>query len=171
MRHLLRACICIFAFGAFSSQVSAQAVSGAPWGARDPAQCTPLSQAEPPSAEQAAQLFRCLKDTASNSTGELWLAEDVAIDVGGGVPFETMFLEFNMQDADVTKAVHPIRGGWTWSKCKERAGGGVADPALNCTEIPVTNAKGGCWQTVYGEWKCWMNGSSGSESGPVAPRQ
>lgn len=152
---------------------TAHAVSGDPrWGARAPAQCTPLKQSQPPSAAQAAQLFRCEKETASESSGELWLVEDLKVEIGGATPFAAMYRLVTMREADTSKRVYPIRGSWTWSTCISRRDAGLrgADPGLNCRETPVSGATGACWQTTFGDWKCTMNGTSGAIKSPTRPR-
>jgi hypothetical protein len=153
--------------------VWSQSKSGAPWGARAPAQCTPLKQSQPPSAVQAAQLLRCEKEKGSESTGELWLMENVNVEVGGPTTYAAMYQKIIMQEADTTKPVYPIRGSWTWSTCilRSDAGRGGADPNLNCREADVTAATGGCWRTTFNDWKCTMNGTTGSRSALVKPRQ
>ena len=83
------------------------------WGARAPATCTPLKQAGAPSAAQAAQLLRCAKESASESTGELWLMKTVNVEVGAATTYAAMYPLITMQGADTTKRTYPIRGGWT----------------------------------------------------------
>ena len=141
--------------------------SGAGWGARDPGSCVPLRQAGPPSAEEAAALFRCRREAAYDASGELWLMEDVDVEVGGARPFMEMYNVIDMPDADTTKPVHPIKGGWTWAVCTTRAD--AADPDGNCRETDVSAATGACWVTRAGDWRCFMNGRSGETRGPTAP--
>lgn len=137
------------------------AVSGAAWGARSPAVCAPLMTAAGPSAAQAAKLVQCSKDSASTSTGDLWLAEKVAVQLGAAKPFRDMYNVFTMPDADTTKQVIPITGSWMWSNCIETADAAKSGNAgKNCTETDVTKATGACWVTKAAGWKCNMNGTS-----------
>jgi hypothetical protein len=150
-----------------------QPVAGEPWGARSPAQCTPLKQSKPPTVAQASQLFRCAKESGSLANGELWLVENLKIDVGGPMPYAAMYPILVMQAADTSRQVYPIRGSWTWSTCMLRKDAGLrGDPNLNCREAEVTGASGGCWQTTFGDWKCNMaGGSTGPRSALMRPRQ
>lgn len=139
------------------------------WGTRPAAACPTVRQA--PSAAQAGALVRCAKESQSTSSGESWLVEDLQVQVGGATRFAAMYNEVTMPDADTRKPVYPIRGSWTWSVCKLRRDARIyGDPNLNCRETPVTRATGACWQTTFGDWKCTMNGTSGTTRSPTRPR-
>lgn len=138
---------------------SAQAPSGAPWGARGPVVCPSFRQGGPPSVAQAAQLLRCNKESASSASGELWLLKTVDVRVGGAVSFASMYNEIAMPEADTRQRVYPINGGWTWSICTMLSD--TRNPGRNCREVDVTRASGVCWKTRAGEWRCTMNGTSG----------
>ena len=144
--------------------------SGADWGARDPAGCTPLTQAGPPSAEQAVALMKCKREAAMAS-GELWLMENVVVQIGGARPYLEQYESVVMPDADVAKPVYPVRGSWTWAVCISRhdAAIGGGNPDLNCSESDVRDAKGACWQTTFGDWQCTMNGTTGATRQGTAP--
>lgn len=150
----------------------AQSKSGEPWGARAPAQCQPLKQSQPPTAAQAAQLLRCARERGSESSGELWLMEDIQVEIARPTTFVVMYQKIIMADADTTKPVYPIRGSWTWSVCKLRKDAGLfgQNPDLNCQESEVTGATGGCWITTFDDWKCTMNGQTGSAKPQMRPR-
>jgi hypothetical protein len=164
-------------FAALTALVSGVSVSAnaetaaSPWGARSPAQCPSVQQGRPPSNEQAIQLLRCLKETASQSSGELWLMEDVRVEMGGPTDYAAMYPLITMTGADTTKKVYPIRGSWTWSTCMLRADAArKGNPDLNCREAGVSEATGACWQTTFGDWKCAMNGRTGDSVSPTRPR-
>lgn len=142
----------------------AQAGAGAPYGARDPVACPSLTQAAAPSAQQAAILVRCRRETVNSGSGELWLMEATRVEVGGAQPFAALYNSVAMPGADTRLPVHPIRGSWTWATCMSMkdAGRGGADATLNCRETDVGGATGACWRTTSGEWACAMNGSSGA---------
>ena len=151
---------------------AAAQVDTSAWGTRPPATCTPLKQPGPPSAAQAAKLLRCAKETASMSSGESWLLEDLKVEVGGPTTYAAMYPLITMQGADVRKRTYPIRGSWTWSTCILRKDAGIYGNAnQNCRETPVGNATGACWQTTFGDWKCAMNGSSGDTRRNLPPRR
>ncbi len=117
-------------------------------------------------------MVRCVKETGSESTGELWLVENLKVDIGGPTKYAAMYPIITMAEADTTKQVYPIRGSWTGSICMLRsdAGRGGKDPNLNCRETDVSNATGACWRTTFGDWKCAMNGNSGATRTPTRPR-
>ncbi|MBL8674533.1 MAG: hypothetical protein JNL07_06570 [Rhodospirillales bacterium] len=158
------AAVALAALAAASPAALAQAGAGAPYGARDPVACPSLTQAAAPSAQQAATLVRCRRETVNSGSGELWLMEATRVELGGAQPFASLYNSVAMPGADTRMPVHPIRGSWTWSTCMSMkdAGRGGADPTLNCRETDVGGATGACWRTTAGEWACAMNGSSGA---------
>ncbi len=146
---------------------SAQTGAGDPFGARDPVACPTLRQSTPPTPEQAALLVRCKRETISG--GELWLVENVKVALGAPRAFRDLYNVIAMPEADVTKPVYPIRGGWTWSVCRERRF--VADRERNCRESDVIDAVGACWQTKAGAWACAMSGrTQPARQGTSPPR-
>lgn len=148
---------------------AAQTQRVAAWGARQAATCQPVRQI--PSAAIAAQLVRCELERQSMASGESWLIEDLMIEVGGQTSFASVYNTFVMPAADTRKTVYPIRSRWTWSVCMLRADAKLyGDPNLNCRETPVTQGKGVCWQTTFGDWKCTMNGTSGETRTKLRPR-
>lgn len=165
-------------FGAFLAAVvlAGPAVategSGADWGARDPAGCTGLQQAEPPTAEQAVDLLRCGLEYASPSSGELRLIKDVQVQFGKAMPGPDWYLQYSLPEADVSAAIYPIRGAITWSVCITTYSAGLyGDPALNCREYDIPQAKGLCWPTTFGDWRCTMSGDTGAQRQLTAPLQ
>ncbi len=156
-----------------SSPLLAQQGAGAPYAARDPIACPRVVQAQAPSADQAALLIRCKRETVNTGSGELWLMEATRVQVGGGQPYASLYNEVTMAGADVSKPVHPVRGSWTWVVCisTKDAGAGGRDASLNCRQTDVSDATGACWQTTFGDWACTMNGRSGAtRQGTRAPR-
>jgi len=156
-----------------SFPLAAQSGAGAPYGARDPIACPKVVQAQPPSAQQAALLIRCKRETVNSGSGELWLMENTRVEVGGPQPYAALYNTLTMADADVSKPVYPVRGSWTWATCisTRDAGSGGRNASLNCRETDVGDATGACWQTTFGDWACTMNGRSGAtRQGTRAPR-
>jgi hypothetical protein len=151
---------------------TAQADPSSPWGARAPARCDALKVSAAPSAAQARQMVRCGHERASTSSGELWLMEDLAVEVGSAQPFKAFYNTYTMADADTKHPVHPIRGSFTWSVCMLRKDAAVArrDPDQNCRETAVGDAKGVCWRTAFGDWRCSLTGHSGETRSPTRPR-
>lgn len=141
-----------------------------PWGARAVAVCPPLMTAAPPNAAQAAKLVQCFKDSASMSTGDLWLAEKVVVKLGAAKPFRDMYNVFTMPDADTTKQVYPITGSWMWSRCILNADAAISGNAgKNCTETDIPQASGACWVTKSAGWKCNFNGAGTATRNRVPP--
>ncbi|HYE00028.1 MAG TPA: hypothetical protein VEH84_11645 [Alphaproteobacteria bacterium] len=148
---------------------AAEAGPGAAYNARDPVECEALTGEAPPTPEQAARNIRCQREVET-ATEELWLMENVKVQLGKPVPYITMYNVIRMEAADVDKPVHPIRGSWTWSVCRQpRNLDAGHDPALNCRETDVKDAVGGCWQTTFGDWRCWMNGTMAATREKTAP--
>ncbi|MGJ3629786.1 hypothetical protein AB5I41_28590 [Sphingomonas sp. MMS24-JH45] len=110
---------------------------------------------------------------ASQGSGELWLMEDVRVEVGGPAPFATLYPLINMPGADPDAArpsaarLLDLVGLHVARRCGARRKGS----GLNCRETPVTDATGGCWRTTFGDWKCTMNGRSGATVSPTRPRR
>lgn len=156
-----------------SFPIAAQPGIGAPYAARDPVGCPKVVQPHAPSAQQAALLIRCKRETVNTGSGELWLMEATKVELGAGQPFAALYNTVTMPAADVKKPVHPVRGSWTWVVCisTKDAGYGGKNSSQNCREIDVSDATGACWQTTFGDWQCAMNGRSGeTRPGTRAPR-
>lgn len=147
----------------------AQTGVGAPFGARDPAACPAVRQAGPPSPQQAALLVRCKREVVAS--GELWLMQNMKVEIDGARPFAELYNVVAMPNADTKKPVHAVRGSWTWSVCREPryVSQEGKDPGLNCRESDVPAATGACWSTTGGAWDCAMNGSVRPARGPTRP--
>jgi hypothetical protein len=165
-RVLLWTVAAILAFLTLAPGAFARDGSGADWGARDPTACVPLRQEQQPTPEQAIQLVKCRHETASASSGELWLMENVKLEVGAMVPFVVMYDRVVMADADTAKPTYPLRGSFTWAVCMSMhdAGIGGGDARLNCRETDVAGATGACWQTTFGDWSCVLHGYTSGET-------
>jgi hypothetical protein len=167
--RLARVLAGIVAAAMMPSLGNAQTGVGAPFGARDPAACPAVRQAGPPSPQQAALLIRCKREVVYS--GELWLMENVTVEIGGPRPFADLYNVVAMPDADTKKPVYPVRGSWTWSVCREPRHVSQAgkDPSLNCRESDVPAAAGACWSTTGGAWNCAMTGSVQPTREPTRP--
>lgn len=172
MKIVVRLAICVGISLSWTSSMSwAAHGSGADWGARDPTPCVPLTQTEPPTAEQAATLVRCLGEVAVPGRG-LSLMENVRIEVGAAVPFIAMYNQYDMPDADTNADTYPIRGSFTWSTCMTRHdAASYGNPDLNCEEGDVNEAAGLCWRTSFGDWRCRINGAIVETRKETAPPQ
>lgn len=165
--------LCILIAVAGGPSAWAEAASGAPWGARNAAPCAAVTQANPPSAAQATAILKCRREKAMDSSGELWLMEKAAIQVGGAQPFAAAYNTWTMQGADTKKPVYPLRGSWTMVMCRNRADLARYSPAeaqRNCSETDY-QGEGVCWRTTFGDWDCTVSGRTGARREKTAPPQ
>ena len=165
------ACLSVLLILGAGHSASAEAVSGAAWGARNGSPCVAVKGAKAPTAAQATAILRCRRDTANQSSGELWLMERANVQVGGAMPFKTAYNTWTMQGADTTKAVYPLRASWTMVMCRNRADlarYSPADAARNCSETDYTG-DGVCWRTTFGDWDCTVTGRTGATRQKTAP--
>jgi len=128
---------------------------GTRYGGRDPLKCK--STKEPtqgaPSAEQArAYMISGFEhEKGSGTLGELYLTEDVKVEVGKGRPFEQ---EDGSGDADIHELVYPVRGSYTYYRCYPISS---AHPeGQSSVKVECPNAEGICYKTSFGDWKCSM---------------
>ena len=142
-----------------SSETLAMAGSGEAWGARDPAACEDIVISGQPSPGDVAKMLRCKYE--GEVYGELTLLENIKVVVEPGVPFMEMYNSYAMENADVRATVYPISGGFMRFVCKTRSDAAIysGNADLNCQEQTVPSAKGICWPTQSGAWKCLMTGA------------
>lgn len=129
---------------------------GTAYGTRDPGTCTdtkkPLRGA--PSAVQAKQYVICSLEHVNGQS--LYLAEDVTIVVGGGIPYNPNNFPY-ATDIDPKSPVYPIRASFNEYQC----GRVYKDPSSplynvgkNCTEYHIPKSAGVCVKTTFGDWRC-----------------
>ena len=129
---------------------------GAPFGARDPLHCD--STKEPasgaPSSEQVKAYFISGFEHAkgTGTLAELYLAEDVKVEIGKGRPFES---GDGSGDIDTHELVYPIRGSYNWYLCYPITS--VNTAGKNCVKFGQPNAEGLCYKTTFGDWRCSMS--------------
>ena len=156
----------------FASLPLAQAMPGdaSAWGARNPGACPSISLKGAPTVAQVTGMLRCKHEVIQSAGGELWLMQNLKVAVGGPIPFVTAYNSYVMPEADVRVRTFPIRGSRTWSICKTRHDAGIyGNPDLNCYETDVAAAKGVCWKTTFGDWKCLLTGSASGRRDPTRP--
>lgn len=154
-----------------SGQASAIGGTGAEWGARDPGTCASVQLDAAPSPEQVVAMLRCKHEVAA-STGELWLMENVQVDVGAAVPFVEAYGDYVMDDGDVDSMAYNIRGSFTWSVCITKADAAIYGKGeMNCYETDVPAAKGVCWKTSFADYRCRFVGSIINKREPTSPPQ
>jgi len=140
------------------------------WGARNPGACPSITPKGAPTVAQVTTMLRCRHEVIVRDGGELWLMQNLNVAVGGPVPFVTAYNSYVMPEADTRTRPFPIRGSWTWSVCKTRHDAGIyGNPDLNCYETDVAAAKGVCWKTTFGDWKCLLSGSGSGRRDQTRP--
>lgn len=85
--------------------------SGAEWGARDPGGCPSIQLDDAPTVDQVATMLRCQHEVAYSS-GELWLMQNLEIEVGGTAQFADVYSTYVMEDANINSITHYIRGSY-----------------------------------------------------------
>jgi len=153
---LLAAMATMIIFAAFNSTF-AQGI-GAKYGSRDPRTCADKTSPKTgaPSPAQAAQYVVCSSEHVIN---DLYLIENVAVQVGKGRPYNIRE-DINFPDIDTKFPVYPIRGSLTKYDC------GViyldrSNLSRNCSVYDQPNAKGACYKDSFGDWRCAMTDASG----------
>ena len=146
---------------------------GTRWNARGPViQCADISTSQLPPVEAIIDLVRCEREEI-NYSDELWLLENVSVRVGKGRANAGRGEFMTMPDADTSKQVYDLQGSWTSFVCRlpEAVAYTGGDAAKNCSKSEVAQAKGACWMTTFGVWRCNMSGpGAGLEAGYAPPQ-
>jgi hypothetical protein len=134
--------------------VAAQAASGAKYGVQDPKPCPSARHKEPPSAEQAAQLFTCATEQDTGSV--FYLVRNVQIQVSAEPRAFKPADDYG--DIDQKKPVYPIRGSFTYFACHalNESDASHTNAGKNCSILEQPNAQGVCYKNTSGEWACKM---------------
>lgn len=151
---------------------AAFAEGGGRWGARDPVtECVQVTTPEGPAIDQVVALVRCRNETITRYD-ELWLLEDLKLQIGAARAHQGYDEYINMPDADTSKPVHDLRGSWISVMCRIPSGVAATggDPSRNCTHQVVTAGKGACWMTSFGDWQCNVSGSGERSDGHPPPQ-
>ena len=143
---------CKSAGGEGASQVTVGNLSGPPvilpaYQGRAPKKCATVNN--PPSPELAAAMIPCSMDQES-SLG-LTLFQDVKVQMGTPRAF-IMATDNGLSEVDVNAMVYPLRGSFTAYGCRYISN--MAPAGQSCGVSPVPEAKGWCWKTSFGDWKC-----------------
>jgi hypothetical protein len=138
-------------------QAQAQSGVGAVYGTRDPAVCK--SKKEPakgaPSPEQAIQYFKCEREKGVDSQSNIYLYENVKLEIGKGRPYNVS--DMNLSDIDSSLPVYPIRGSFDVYQCKDpKHMLSNQNPGKNCSVNENVQGKGVCYKTTFGDWSCIM---------------
>jgi hypothetical protein len=143
---------CKSANGEGAGQTGAGGLSGPPvilpeYQGRAPKKCASVNK--PPSAVLAAEMIPCTMDSLT-SMG-LTLFQDVKVQMGAPRPF-VMATDTGLSEIDMNAMVIPLRGSFTAYGCRYISN--MAPEGKSCGVSPVPEAKGWCWKTSFGDWKC-----------------
>ena len=140
-------------FGLVLPPPAGAAGEGKPYGARDPVTCgsTAAPASGGPSAAQAARYVACGVEKVSS--GNLYLVSDVKVQVGAPRPFLPRV--DSGVDVDTSKQVYPIRGSFRRYIC-DPVSSYMGNAGKNCAYANETEAKGTCYRTSFGDWRCSM---------------
>lgn len=152
--------VIVFAFGASFAQTDV----GKNYGSREPRTCedTKVPARGAITAALATKYLNCQMEGLSG--GSLYLVENVKVEaVGGGLSYAAIMESRSLSEIDVKHPVYPIRGSFLQYQCQNRlTAARVAD--ANCNTYNNPKAKGYCYKTTFGDWRCNMNDpTSGSD--------
>lgn len=70
-------------------------------------------------------------------------------------------MDINVPEIDVRFPLYPIRGSHPQYQCKvEKAGFTFHEPGKNCSRYEHQNATGFCYETTFGDWRCYQSDSN-----------
>lgn len=144
-------------FGTFSTTVAQEKKSpGERYGSREPRTCEDMKTLARGAitAALATKYFIC---AAEKEEGQyLYLVENVKVQVGTGRPYNPN-MDLNVPEIDVRFPLYPIRGSHTQYQCQaENAQFDFTAPGRNCHRYEHQNAKGFCYKTTFGDWRCYQ---------------
>ncbi len=142
---------------AATASAQASKTSGKPFDTRDPKSCDSTKQPlkGPLSADQARQYLIC------NLEGEgyganMYLLEDVRVEVGKGTPYKELDKGARPSDGDFDGIVYRIRGSYKQYQCSKPSAI-MNNKGKNCNLFDNPQATGTCYRTGFGDWKCNMH--------------
>ena len=155
--HLLVATFAtaVFSFAA-GSDAAAQGAGTNKYGTRDPRTCasTRAPAKGAITADLAKQYVVCQTEKVSGY--ELYLVENVTVQVGGGRPYNPQS-DVNYSELDVETPIYPIRGSYTRYQCSQvNTSPNLYNVGKNCSVYEHRKATGSCYKTTFGDWKCNM---------------
>jgi hypothetical protein len=140
---------------------SAQTAKTNRFGARDPRKCDDTKDPARGAitAALALKYLNCQMEYVSG--GHLYLAENIKVEVGGGVPYTPNLGAF--EAINVRVPLYPIRGSYLRYQCDDLKTEHVGPPDTNCTTYNQPKATGYCYKTTFGDWRCSMSDRSSHE--------
>lgn len=156
---LLAAIAIICAFSAFSGAAVAQDEKSIAerYGSRDLRTCedTKAPTRGAITAALALKYLNCQMEYVAGG-GDLYLVENVKVEVGGGIPYAAIMGQRSLSEIDVKYPVYPIRGSLLRYQCQNRITAARL-PDANCNTSNEPKATGYCYKTTFGDWRCYMN--------------
>jgi hypothetical protein len=167
MSSLLATIAIVFAFGAFGTIAAQEEKSiSARYGSRDPRTCedTKAPARGAITAALALKYLNCQMEYVSG--GDLYLVENLKVEVGGGVPYAAIMGQRSLSEIDVKHPVYPIRGSLLRYQCQNRLTAARL-PDANCNTYNEPKATGYCYKTTFGDWRCYMNDPAGDNAANI----
>ncbi|MBX3529166.1 MAG: hypothetical protein KF849_01060 [Rhizobiaceae bacterium] len=166
-RRLSSAALALLA--SISAETASSASLGEEYGSREPRTCADTSAPASGAitADLAKTYFECQAEGQSGA--ELYLVEQVKVQVGGGVPYTPNLGSFSAIDVNVP--LYPIRGSYLEYQCGSLLRGHT--PGANCATCNQPKATGYCYKTTFADWNCYMADQSVTErnaSGVTPPQ-
>ena len=170
LSFLLAAIAIVLACGAFPGAAVAQddkSIS-ARYGSREPRTCedTKAPARGAITAAFALKYLNCQMDYVSGG-GDLYLVENVKVEVGGGIPYAAIMGQRSLSEIDVKHPVYPIRGSLLRYQCQNRLTAARV-PDANCNTYNEPKATGYCYKTTFGDWSCYMNDPAGNNAANIS---
>ncbi len=133
------------------------------FGARDPRTCED-TKAPARGAITAALALKYLNCQMEGIwSNDLYLVENVKVEVGGGLSYAAIRGQYSLDQIDVRVPVYPIRGSFLKYQCQDPETAYVGPPNTNCVTYNNPKATGYCYKTTFGDWKCNMTDRSATE--------
>lgn len=149
---LLATIAIILTFGVFGAVVAQQGKSiSERYGSRDPRTCedTKAPAKGAITAALALKYLNCQMEYVSGG-GDLYVVENVKVEVGGGIPYAAIMGQRSLSEIDVKHPVYPIRGSLLRYQCQNRLTAARV-PDANCNTYNEPKAKGYCYKTTFGD--------------------
>ncbi len=143
---------------------------GERFGSREPRTCadTKAPAKGAITAVLALKYLNCQMESVWSN--DLYLVENVKVEVGGGISYAAIIGQYSLDQIDVKYPVYPIRGSFLKYQCQDPETAYVGPPDTNCTTYNQPKATGYCYKTTFGDWRCNMADRSGTETENVRRR-
>lgn len=162
---VLAAIAIVFTFGTVVAQ-GEKSISER-YGSRDPRTCenTKAPARGAITAALALKYLNCQMEYVSGS-GELYLVENLKVEVGGGISYAAIMGQRSLSEIDTKFPVYPIRGSLLRYQCQNRLTAARV-PTANCNTYNEPKATGYCYKTTFGDWSCYMNDTAGNNAANI----